>query len=408
MRTDPLFGFAALYRAWRACRRGKRGTRQAQRYEIRLLDHLADTAHRLRQGLWRPSRASRFVVRHPKPREILAALFRRHAWLADVLEPLHDRNGWIVRRVDWPARVSSLASQWRYFRARYPRHSLLVQVGNRLEAWGPDAAALAHRVWGGRPVRRPGLGIGLAWPIARGRWLRGRLRRLGQPFCQIVEDGWLPGGMKRRCLEWVYYPAGPAPRATERQVESGKVHRVNEREGIMNRMKRGVWIGALAAIGWGGAPGISQAVQCQNNLPPSNPNAVYQDHGNGTVTDTRTGLMWQQCSEGQSWSPGTCSGSASGFTWSQALARAEAATFAGHADWRVPNVKELSSLVEECRINPAINHALFPNTPSSYFWSASPNADTSSFAWGVYFLHGYAYYNPRSNDGHVRLVRGGQ
>ena len=408
MRTDPLFGFAALYRAWRACRRGKRGTRQAQRYEIRLLDHLVDTAHRLRQGLWRPSRASRFVVRHPKPREILAALFRRHAWLADVLEPLHDRDGWIVRRVDWPTRVSSLASQWRYFRARYPRHSLLVQVGNRLEAWGPDAAALAHRVWGGRPVRRPGLGIGLAWPIARGRWLRGRLRRLGQPFCQIVEDGWLPGGMKRRRLEWVYRPAGPAPRATERQVVSGKVHRVNEREGIMNRMKRGVWIGALAVIGWGGAPGISQAVQCQNNLPPSNPNAVYQDHGNGTVTDTRTGLMWKQCSEGQSWSPGACSGTPSSFTWSQALAPAEAATFADHADWRVPNVKELSSLVEDCRFLPAINNVLFPNTPSSVFWSASPFAITSDYAWSVYFSYGFASLYSRSGSNHVRLVRGGQ
>ena len=43
----------------------------------------------------------------------------------------------------------------------------------------------------------------------------------------------------------------------------------------MNRVKRGVWIGALAVIGWGGAPGISQAVQCRNNIPPSNPNAVY-------------------------------------------------------------------------------------------------------------------------------------
>ena len=176
----------------------------------------------------------------------------------------------------------------------------------------------------------------------------------------------------------------------------------------MNKVKRGVWIGALVAIGWGGAPGISQAVQCQNNLPPSNPNAVYQDHGNGIVTDTRTGLMWKQCSEGQSWSPGACSGTASGFTWSQSLAWADAATFAGHADWRVPNVKELSSLVEDCRINPAINHALFPNTPSSLFWSASPSAHSSAGAWFVSFSYGDAYYSHRSNGYHVRLVRGGQ
>jgi hypothetical protein len=176
----------------------------------------------------------------------------------------------------------------------------------------------------------------------------------------------------------------------------------------MNRVKRGVWIGALAVIGWGGAPGISQAVQCQNNIPPSNPNAVYQNHGNGTVADTRTGLMWKQCSEGQSWSPGTCSGTPSRFTWSQALAQAEAATFAGYADWRVPNIKELSSLVEDCRVLPAINDVLFPNTPGWAFWSVSPSAQYWDDAWYVSFSYGQDYVNPRSNDFHVRLVRAGQ
>jgi hypothetical protein len=178
----------------------------------------------------------------------------------------------------------------------------------------------------------------------------------------------------------------------------------------MNRVKRGVWIGALAVIGWGGAPGISQAGQCWNNLPPSNPDAVYQDHGNGTVTDTRTGLMWKQCSEGQFWSPGTCSGKPIVFTWSQALAWAETATFAGHADWRVPNIKELLSLVEDCRVSPAINDVLFPNAPIFDFWSASPStyAYLSDRAWSVYFYDGESrVYWHRSMRLYVRLVRGG-
>jgi hypothetical protein len=179
----------------------------------------------------------------------------------------------------------------------------------------------------------------------------------------------------------------------------------------MNRVKRGVWIGALAVIGWGG-PGISQAVQCQNNLPPSNPDAVYQDHGNGTVTDTRTGLMWKQCSEGQTGSPGACFGAASNLSWSQALARAEASTFAGYADWRVPNVKELSSLVEDCRAEPAINYALFPNTPGlySHFWSATTYARFSNQAWVVGFNRGQTKTPNRGalHLYHVRLVRGGQ
>ena len=70
-----MFTFADVYQAFLSCRRGKRATRKAQRYEVRLLDHLSDTVDALNDGTWHPSRASRFVVTHPKPREILAATF---------------------------------------------------------------------------------------------------------------------------------------------------------------------------------------------------------------------------------------------------------------------------------------------------------------------------------------------
>ncbi len=48
------FSFPALYRAYRCCRRGKRGTRTAQRYEARLLDHLVETTEALDCGLRPP------------------------------------------------------------------------------------------------------------------------------------------------------------------------------------------------------------------------------------------------------------------------------------------------------------------------------------------------------------------
>jgi hypothetical protein len=60
--------------------------------------------------------------------------------------------------------------------------------------------------------------------------------------------------------------------------------------------------------------------------------------------------MWKQCAEGLSGA--TCqTGSAQTFTWANALAHAEASTFANYTDWRLPNVKELSSLVEDCRVS---------------------------------------------------------
>ena len=166
-------------------------------------------------------------------------------------------------------------------------------------------------------------------------------------------------------------------------------------------------LGLLALLLWSGN---AHAVPCQNNLPASNPDSVYIDHGNGTVTDTRTGLMWKRCVEGVSGA--TCqTGSARTFTWANALAHAEASTFANYTDWRLPNVKELSSLVEECRVSPSINANLFPNTQSTYFWSSSPKAEWEDSSWLVNFFHGVTYgfdRSHRANPFPVRLVRDAQ
>ena len=155
-------------------------------------------------------------------------------------------------------------------------------------------------------------------------------------------------------------------------------------------------------------PLAAKAVTCLNSIPPSNPDSAYIDHGDGTVTHTPTGLMWKRCSEGQSWDGTTCTGAAGGHNWQAALDLAEAHSFAGHSDWRMPNSKELRNLVEECRANPAINDTIFPETPSSIFWSGSPHVSSSNDAWWVSFATGSLYYYPRSSSYHVRLVRSGQ
>jgi Protein of unknown function (DUF1566) len=123
------------------------------------------------------------------------------------------------------------------------------------------------------------------------------------------------------------------------------------------------------------------------------------------VTDTQTGLVWRRCSEGQAWSGGTCTGSAATYTHEQALARATAQM--GTAGWRLPNVKELASLADKTRTDPAINTTAFPATPSNWYWSSTPYAGDASRAWFVSFYNGnvgydhvrYHYYH------HVRLVR---
>lgn len=121
---------------------------------------------------------------------------------------------------------------------------------------------------------------------------------------------------------------------------------------------------------------------------------------NALVTDSRTGLTWQRCSAGQSFAAGTCSGTANSYTHEEALAYAKTQT-----GWRLPNVKELSSLVDTGYIGPAIHSTAFPATPSFYAWASSPYASDPTNAWAVLFAEGSVSAISRVNTAHVRLVR---
>ncbi|MCW5211544.1 DUF1566 domain-containing protein [Desulfobulbus sp. TB] len=148
-----------------------------------------------------------------------------------------------------------------------------------------------------------------------------------------------------------------------------------------------------------------------DSIPASTPNSQLIDNGNGTITDLKTGLMWKQCLEGVSGS--SCeTGSPDFFTWQEALQRPglvnNAGGFAGYTDWRLSNVKELISIVEEQCTYPTINLARFPNTPSSFVWSGSPFAVFSDSAWYVNFRYGDSGAYFRNANYAVRLVRGGQ
>lgn len=153
--------------------------------------------------------------------------------------------------------------------------------------------------------------------------------------------------------------------------------------------------------------GQSLAATCNPNVRNDAPDSRYIDNGDATVTDTLTGLTWKQCPEGRSGSR-CADGDATLHTWQQALQQVQAlnqAGFAGHRDWRLPNVNELASLVNHACISPSINVTYFPGTIGDNHWSSSPNPDFPDQAWVVDFAFGNVDHAVKGDGFPVRLVR---
>ncbi|MFA9461037.1 DUF1566 domain-containing protein [Thiohalorhabdus sp. Cl-TMA] len=104
---------------------------------------------------------------------------------------------------------------------------------------------------------------------------------------------------------------------------------------------------------------------------------------------------------------GTCAGGIDCDTESY-VAEVNNAALCGHSDWRMPTPAELASIVDNSTIGPAVDTGYFPHTAASNYWSASPYAGNSSYAWDVYFFSGLVGNNFKGDANGVRLVRGGQ
>lgn len=149
-------------------------------------------------------------------------------------------------------------------------------------------------------------------------------------------------------------------------------------------------------------------------IAETTPISQFQDNQDGTVTDLKTKLIWKKCAEGYSWqaTTNTCAPEteiALMLNWPEALARAtkvnSSGGYANAVNWRLPNIKELSSIIENACYGPSMNLSIFPNAPSGIFWSSTPYVAAPEYAWSVRFNYGQNSMNYKYDYYFARLVR---
>ena len=149
-----------------------------------------------------------------------------------------------------------------------------------------------------------------------------------------------------------------------------------------------------------------------SSVKMSTPSSDFIDNKDGTVSHKKTNLMWKVTSEGQTWEDGKVKGRCIDLSWKDVLNRIIEVNSGGigenygYSDWRVPTIEELKSITEKAAMDPAINLAIFPETPSVSFWSSTPKSGHFEYAWVLYFYNGYDYYYYVTDKTYfVRLVR---
>lgn len=97
---------------------------------------------------------------------------------------------------------------------------------------------------------------------------------------------------------------------------------------------------------------------------------AFIDNGNGTVTDTVTGLMWQKADGGE-------------MTIESAQTYCNALALGGYTDWRLPNAHEAFSILNHQNANPSLNTSVFTPSLAEYWWSSDRQANDSNKVWAT-------------------------
>lgn len=145
----------------------------------------------------------------------------------------------------------------------------------------------------------------------------------------------------------------------------------------------------------------------------------FTGNGNGTIMDKPTGLIWIKDGNCTKFYAEDATGQ-NNRPWEQAveavnkLASTPGGLYCGLTDgsvagiWRLPNRKELDSLLDMSTYNPALplGHPFTNTVPASYYWTSTNIAfDTTSRAWCIHFENGNQYDCRKSDELYIRAVR---
>ncbi|MFC3121496.1 Lcl C-terminal domain-containing protein [Agaribacter flavus] len=144
---------------------------------------------------------------------------------------------------------------------------------------------------------------------------------------------------------------------------------------------------------------------CPEGLESTTDSGVYVEYEGGEILHIPSNLVFMRCALGQQWIDGDCIGEAEPYTWQQALSLSLGYQFNEKNSWRLPNIKELSVIVERACVRPAINEDVFPQTAIDDFWTSTPSMLDEKRAWSIAFANGSSAIKAKDRSILVRLVR---
>lgn len=153
----------------------------------------------------------------------------------------------------------------------------------------------------------------------------------------------------------------------------------------------------------------AMAQKCDTTKAETAPLSRFKAADNGTITDSKTKLVWLRCGLGMSWNGSSCEGQTLTYNWNGAQGEIDglnAKKVGGRSDWRLPTEDELLGIVEQQCFKPAINLDAFPYTPESGFWTGTEVDGVNPRAKVVLFIHGKAYIANKQQTWRVRPVAG--